>query len=73
MLSQKFTSVDRLVCKYTELYTMDDLVNCMSTKFKLRLPVNSTNGVEHQELKAIADQYDTIMMVRGDTRRAERI
>jgi hypothetical protein len=73
MLKQKFDSVDRLVCKYTALYTMEDLTDNVASTYQPTIQcISAANNQERQEMKAVADRYDTIMMVRGDKRRAKR-
>lgn len=65
--------IDRLVCKHTALYSMDDLVSCTAPTYRPSLQCKTyPNKQERTELKAIADRYDTIMLMRGDQRRAFR-
>lgn len=62
--------IDNLVCLHTPLATMEDLVEC---NFKLRLQAQSApNSNERSEMEIIADRYDKIMLLTGDSRRVER-
>lgn len=66
-------NLDYLVCRHTPLYTFDDLVDHTGKTYNPPLQcLSASNEQDRKEMKTIADKFDTIMMVRGEQRRAKR-
>lgn len=64
-------NIDKLVAKHTPFYDLEDMVMNKNTIPTINC-VTAKKRSDREELKQIADQYDRIMNVRNDKRRAKR-